>query len=292
LHELSRTDGRFLDIYAAMGDGELRERALAWAREQGVIQERRMWRAWWFDDELVDWVSVMSPTREEALAEVMDGALIDEPNDLAAPGGHEAVEPVLVMVGTAKLNARIGWSRSDDRDMTDMALMLWAREVLPVEYGVVLAGVWWRERYDPAGLSAPRGGIFPERLADWERTHLDWASAPMEREEVPKAAWIAGNMAGRMQKDGSVMLQGVRWVKPSPEWVARHGGPVYCSCCRAEGEKSPGFVPTDRKSISHRRAFAACEVHLPLMAERLAKQYELDRRESLYQTEAELQIFR
>ena len=30
-------------------------------------------------------------------------------------------------------------------------------------------GVWWYDNYDPLGLSAPRGVIFPTRLNEWQR---------------------------------------------------------------------------------------------------------------------------
>ena len=30
-------------------------------------------------------------------------------------------------------------------------------------------GLWWYDRYEPEGLSAPRGVIFPGQLREWRR---------------------------------------------------------------------------------------------------------------------------
>jgi|GEM_PF-1395185 len=291
LYELSGSGGRFLDVYAALGDEALRREALNWARSQGLVEERQMWRSWRFDDEVGDWSALLSATQDEALFEALNWAPSDNPDDLDAPAGHEAVEPALVIVGAAQMSARIGWTHSDDRDMSDMAVMLWAQEALPMRHGVALDGVWWRERYDPSCLSAPRGGIFPARISNWRRSRVDWSAAPADDVREPRVTWVAGDVVPA-QKDGTVIIDGVRWIKPTPEWVARHGGAAYCVCCRAEGKKKvSAYVPTDRKSVTHRRAFAACETHLPQMAEKLLRLIEMERREAKYETEAEHQLF-
>lgn len=292
LFELHRPEGAFLDLHAALDNERIRQEATEWARDEGLIEMRQMWRAWYFDDELGDWCWSIHASHEDAQNEALDAAMSDVPADIGAPEGHEGVEVIRVVAGTPLFNERVGWSRSDDRDVADMAVMLWAQSALPSRHGIQLDGVWWRENYDPARLSAPRGGLFPERMSDWKRARLDWSAAPGDEEDVPPVVWIAKDVVGSMQKDGSVVIRGVRWIRPYPEWVTRHGGPVYCSCCRAGGEKVPALVPTDRQSVSHRRAFAACEAHLPLMSEKLAKHNEVERRERLYQTEAELRLFR
>lgn len=49
-----------------------------------------------------------------------------------------------------------------DVDCVDFAIMQWIRAHKDV------SGVYWLEVFDPVGLSAPRGALFPEKLEQWK----------------------------------------------------------------------------------------------------------------------------
>lgn len=68
----------------------------------------------------------------------------------------------------------------------DGLLILWARkQLLPSRPDLV--GIWWDEKHDPLALSCPRGGILPERLAEFEIAGPSGEIAPVALREAEEA---------------------------------------------------------------------------------------------------------
>ena len=86
--------------------------------------------------------------------------------------GRTAVEPFETLVGTPTLSSVTGFGCAPDEDATEAAIMAWA---IDGDFD----GLWWREDYDPSALSAPRGCIFPSRLASWSAS----PAAPRDLDE-------------------------------------------------------------------------------------------------------------
>lgn len=156
IQELTKPEGQFLDIYAVLDAPELRASVLAWALDQGLVVPAQKWRSWNTDED-GEWHYVLCNTQAQVEAE-RDGMDDDE-----APAGHRGVEPMDVVVGTLKLAERLSQTLHEVEccDCMDFAILMWARAQASID------GVYWNEELNPGRLSAPRAGIFPERLAEW-----------------------------------------------------------------------------------------------------------------------------
>lgn len=174
LHSLSRDGGAlFLDLLAASGDGPLRALIEQWAIAQGLAEHKTLWKAWNFDSEQDNWYYSLHPSQEQAAAEV-DQEFAD------GPGGPEdgaCVQPVSVLTGTAALGALVQIKDLGTTDSFDYAAMAWAQTTQPQ-----FDGVWWLEDFNPDSLSAPRGGIFPAKMAGFIVSPCEWSQAPYEDE--------------------------------------------------------------------------------------------------------------
>lgn len=168
LYEITKDDGEFVDMHAAVDDGLL-PRAIEWAVAGGLVTVETRYRCWTWDDELESWTSFVLMTRQEAEEEI-EAALGDCAAEAEGPGGRPAVEEVQCPVGTGMLAAVTGRRVRPDEDATDDVLLAWCMENSSAD------GVWWRERHDPAVLSAPRGAVFPHRVPSWSAREINPAS--------------------------------------------------------------------------------------------------------------------
>jgi len=91
--------------------------------------------------------------------------------------GRRAGRPVAMP--TDALRERFRTDRALSPKTTfSLVVAAWAEDVAP-ELGASVDGVYWREVYDPAGHSAPRGGILPSRLGRWRREPVpEWDGGP------------------------------------------------------------------------------------------------------------------
>ncbi len=169
LHELRRQDGVFLDVMAVLVDPASRRDVLEWGVREGYARVERLWRSWRYDDEAEEWRYMLCVSEREAVEEA--GAYVDADYaaaaDVPGPDGSPGIEPVELPVAERKLSDLTGFSGRADEDATDALAVAFAIVAVPERTGVELDGVWWREDYAPHLLSAPRGGIFPERVAGW-----------------------------------------------------------------------------------------------------------------------------
>lgn len=135
--------GAFVDFRAektALQDAAIRA---------GFLVEEKRYRARHSDDNDQPYYT-LHPTRADALLEVDEDAT--------------CVRGVKVLVATPELVRRVGRA-VDDVSALDLA----ATEL--VDAGIIPAdGVFWNERLDVVGLSAPRAVIVPSRLPAWLAT--------------------------------------------------------------------------------------------------------------------------
>ena len=156
LWKLSRKGSLFLDILAVERCSALKLDIESWGFANGYSSRQSLWRTWLYDSESDAWGFMTFKSESEAMLEAQDDI---------GPNGGPVTEPFEVLVGSHKLCHRMGYRSLDDRDAFDLLVIAWAEDNLPE-----VDGVWWAEDYYPAGLSSPRGGIFPSRVSSWSPT--------------------------------------------------------------------------------------------------------------------------
>jgi hypothetical protein len=167
LHKLTKSGGRFLDVHAIMSDPELTDRVVDWAIKDGLAIRKQVFRAWSYDDENDDWSYLLAETRSAAIHEInIDDNEGFDP-DSFGPEGRPLIEPFDIVAGTEKLWKASGATLGPADDAMDLVIICFASESASGLADGPIDGVWWNEAYDPDRLSAPRGGILPERLAEW-----------------------------------------------------------------------------------------------------------------------------
>lgn len=168
LFELSKTGGRFLDVISVLNDPKLHTEITNWAISNGYAKRTTAFRVWTDDDESGEWSYFTVGTRKEAIHEIN---INDDPSfnpDVDGPGGGPRIEPIDIVAGTEKLWIESGAKLPAAQDASDLIILVFAAKEGKPRFGVDLDGVWWNENFDPDRLSAPRGGIFPERIQDWK----------------------------------------------------------------------------------------------------------------------------
>lgn len=149
--------GRFVDVFE-MTDVQ-RQAVIDWAVGEGLLELREIVRLHMFDTETETWGSADFSSMEEADGET---EFMDEEDF--------RLEDLSAYVATPKLAEPAGHGlKYMSSDMSfDLALIAYASRDASID------GIWWNEHYDPASLSAPRGGIFPERLGAFAVRAADW----------------------------------------------------------------------------------------------------------------------
>jgi hypothetical protein len=170
--EVTRNEpGLFLDARAVS------QRALAeWGISRGLVRREDRWCYSYHDDELDDTLTFAYETRAEALEEVS-----------AYLSPRPRVRLSNVLASTQRLLDAVGGTKNQ----RDLGLAL-----LPIALAqhLGLAGVWWTENYDPVRLSAPRGCILAERVAEWDRVRVadvDYDEELLEAFPAPKRIGIS-----------------------------------------------------------------------------------------------------
>lgn len=151
---LDHASGVFVDILSLEADSVAANAVRAWGVEQGLAQVKTCWRAWQYDSEEDDWRYMVFDTEEKAHLNA------DEFED--REGGN--VECVSLCVGTPALCEIIGWKDAGTKEVLDFLVLAYLETNVPE-----VQGVWWNETLDPDALSAPRAGILPSRLHEWQR---------------------------------------------------------------------------------------------------------------------------
>jgi len=167
LKELSNDGVLFFDMHAAHKDECLRESIKQWGISEGLIEEKELWQAWTQDDEDDEWRYMLLASEDDAFVEV--GYEYDDPSEVPGPDDQPGIRSVVVMVGTEYLTTKVMHKTLHDCDAMDYLLIHWAQVLFPE-----IDGVYWTDYHDPERLSAPRGGIFPDRLSRLSVVNIDW----------------------------------------------------------------------------------------------------------------------
>lgn len=172
LFRLTKNDGIFADILKILSNkkyAQLKWDIQNWAIENDLLQLKTMWKCWSCEDD-DSFRYMVFPTREDAINEC-DYEEDDEYFLIGGPNDGPVVEEVHMHVGTQELVNRIKYKRVTEDDATEYAIMAYMMEQTELD------GVWWNEAYFPENFSAPRGGIFPTRLREWDVLECDWSEA-------------------------------------------------------------------------------------------------------------------
>jgi hypothetical protein len=162
-----------LDVHGVMENESLKAIITEWSINEGLCEIADLWKAW-NTNENGEWCSSTYATREEAESEC------DEMED-CRDNGEPLVEPFTSLVGTQKLADAVKIrDLSTDADSLEFAAILWSEKHVPN-----LHGAWWNQDLDVYSHSAPRGGIFPEKMAEIEfkkqcRNDVDDTLYPLE----------------------------------------------------------------------------------------------------------------
>lgn len=167
----------FVDACAVLIDPTLRDGLNSWAMDRGLAVVRKRFKAWQYDSEGEEWRYSIHDSYAQAQAQIVDELQ-------GGPGGVSAVEPFNGLQPTAELCRLTGIHRHDT-EAENLAIYVWAASELPSILGVDIHGVAWNEAYDPAGLSAPRIGLFSNTLRDFIVRPVDWG-AIADKEQLPR----------------------------------------------------------------------------------------------------------
>lgn len=123
-------------------DKALRNMITTWALEQGLVKYESIFQLSWFDDELDHTVAFECRTLEEAESER------DDDDD-------KSITPLTKLISTSTLNLRHGFGENEIHGL-EFAVIDWAKAYVAQH----VMGVYWDEKLDPLGYSAPRAGMF------------------------------------------------------------------------------------------------------------------------------------
>lgn len=167
LHELTKDGGKLVDINATKESDEFAQ-IVEWGKANALVEEREVFKGWELNED-EEWVFTYFDSVQEALDELdMDGEYEGKIGRMPHPRGHKAIEPVTVHAGTPALSQIVGYEFQAAENVDDFLIMAFARQLPDVD------GVWWNDEYDPDGYSAPKGGIFPHKVTEWQAVEIEF----------------------------------------------------------------------------------------------------------------------
>lgn len=156
-----------VDVHAIREDKETWNLFLFWADSKGLIEFVDCHVATWHDDEFGCDMSQSFASRED-LEEEFDPEYIEE------RGVETRIEKHTPRL-TERAMQKYELTRQDIAWDVTYALPDWVRaKFCPQDARI--KGLWWEDENDPSILSAPRGGIFPEKVEMFTALNLTRAS--------------------------------------------------------------------------------------------------------------------
>lgn len=149
--------GRFVDVFE-MSDRQ-RKNVIDWAVGEGLLELKEIVRLHMLDTETEQWSYSDFSSMDEAEAETE--FMEEEDFRFEELSAYIATEKLAIPAGH-----RVKYMSS--ATSFDLALIEYASQ------DATLDGIWWNEHYDPSSLSAPRGGIFPARVSEFEALPVGW----------------------------------------------------------------------------------------------------------------------
>jgi len=165
---LEKPGHSFLDVHEL--SAEQRATIYDWAVEQGLCERTEVFLSVRYDDEWETEIASTHATYEQAVKEQGweidgNGAVLD---DEGAPVDAETLaEAICKEDSLAATKACIEMMKGyGDQCLGDRAkqyaIIAYAEQVLGLD------GLWWEDEYNPVLYRAPRGVIFPDKLASWK----------------------------------------------------------------------------------------------------------------------------
>lgn len=153
---LTNPQGRFLDMHRL--SKSRRSELRAWGVGNEYAEETDGWSVTWFDDELGRDCRMFFLDPEQAQAEAECRGI--------------SPKTIRLLTASERLARRMGFV-PDPSLVPEFVALCFAEEILRLD------GAWWNDVLDPAGMSAPRGVIFPERMRFWDVQSYadDWKMA-------------------------------------------------------------------------------------------------------------------
>lgn len=148
-YALRRAGGAFVDVYRALSDEVLLTALTAWATGEGYLLRGPLAELHCSSDS-GRMIRLFATPREAE----------DERQALGDPDAYVTVRAHRLM--TEKMADRALARGLDHALVLDHALSFACEDFL-----AEIDGLWWNDRWDPIGLSAPRGVIHATRLAHW-----------------------------------------------------------------------------------------------------------------------------
>lgn len=163
---------RFIDFHRAKRDKKLMQSIVQWGMSQGLVEMKPVWRVYSTDEEGEErYMTFIDFHKAIEEAGYVDESQYRQVQQDIASGQELEHDPEFefqtvkkggtVPVMTPKLASLIQWD-SPEPIMTMDALLLAYAEQMDVD------GVWWNDNLDPDMLSAPRAGILPSKLKNWQ----------------------------------------------------------------------------------------------------------------------------
>lgn len=151
LHKLTKPSNQFLDYHKMTK--KQKEVIKSWGFDNGYLEPVVTYRVTYFDDEMDEKVYTDFEDRESAEYENQEiGGTITEIKD-----GFK-ITPKLAQLCRLSGNHYI--------NVLDFAVIAYTEQVLNLD------GIWWNDRLDPQNYSAPRGVIFPNKVASFSITKV------------------------------------------------------------------------------------------------------------------------
>lgn len=150
-YAMSNPDALFIDAISMWRNPKIKKHVMDWGEENSFLSQKEVYSVTLYDD-MEDSTSIeVFESYEEAFANYEDESIIEGP------------ETRLYLTDT--FAQRIGLSNLSNGFEYDMDRLFieWAKEHILPRYRQI-CGIWWDEILDEAGYSAPRGGVFQERL--------------------------------------------------------------------------------------------------------------------------------
>ena len=165
----SKADACFVDVLKIKEDPMLYGFILEWACDANLLEQKSFWSYPVFDEnDQVQYFNAM--TKEDALLEL-------DMFDYGEFNKEDSIKEIKVPVLTSQ-----GSDRSvrypHNCDAFDMAVYFWVEDYVKQNYDI--SGLWWEEDYKVEQFSAPRGLIFPQDIASFNKKREYFSKLPGE----------------------------------------------------------------------------------------------------------------
>jgi len=157
LNQFKKPGATFVDAHTCLRVKPLMREILTWGTRERYVVRKQVYRIAWFDSEREKWSHFTFLDEQQAKREFR--SFREEELDQVRYSSFVGYVP------TARMTERMRHTTLPLAFVRDFALMIFVDEQVPEA-----DGVWWRDHYDPAGLSAPRGAIFERQIPSWSST--------------------------------------------------------------------------------------------------------------------------